>query len=274
MLRPPAWQRYLYLSRSTLAPERLSPRPTRVPTRRSRLPLSWRPIPATAAAGLADPLTGHEILRTLIDNAGTARPAATLRKGPSSSSASPGVGSSSGLLMNRDFAATRKYPLPSLCWWTGQLHGDDVAHTTLALCSPAGLCRGGSNQPRPPAPLGRAWRIRSIEFGVLEPVTKPAARSWRSGRMCTPADWIWGWSYALHDAQLCFSTRTCSVRALPVSLTHWTLYDKLYRAVQRLAARISRYDRGSPLTYVNGLKGTCASMAAATTTCTSRTVRS
>lgn len=113
-----------------------------------------------------------------------------------------------------------------------------------------------------PAPLGRAWR-KSIygQLGVVETRDQSAAARALTRRPYVDPSrvGIWGWSYGgfmtlntLFQEPELFRT---GVAVSPV--THWSLYDNVYteRFNGLPADNKAGYDRGSPLTYVNGLRG-------------------
>jgi dipeptidyl-peptidase 4 len=70
---------------------------------------------------------------------------------------------------------------------------------------------------------------------------------------------IWGWSYGgFMSLNVLFQHPDLYRTGIAVSpVTHWALYDNVY--TERFNGLPSEnkagYDRGSPLTYVNGLKG-------------------
>jgi dipeptidyl-peptidase-4 len=165
-----------------------------------------------------------------------------------------------------DFDSTRKYPL--LLHVYGGPGKSTVNHDWgsyylwhLMLTQQGYLVASVDNRGTP-APLGRAWR-KSIygQLGVLETRDQATAARALAQRAYVDAGriGIWGWSYggfmslnSLFQHPNLFST---AVAVSPV--THWSLYDNVYteRFNGLPAENKAGYDRGSPLTYVNGLEG-------------------
>jgi dipeptidyl-peptidase-4 len=113
-----------------------------------------------------------------------------------------------------------------------------------------------------PQPLGRAWR-KSIagQMGVLETRDQAAAAHTlaQRGYVDPGRIGIWGWSYgAFMSLNALFQHPDIYRTAIAVSpVTHWALYDNVY--TERFNGLIDQnragYDRGSPLTYVQGFRG-------------------
>ena len=269
-------QRYLYRSRlnGRGSPERLSPRAdsgTHVydlaPNFRYALETYSRygQPPVVRLAGLP----GHEILRTLIDNAGLRGRLSTLRKGTVEFFSIPvenGIRMPAFLMKPADFDSTRKYPL-LLHVYGGpgkSTVNDDWGTYYLwhLMLTQQGYLVASVDNRGTPAPLGRAWR-KSVygQLGVVETRDQAAAARMLAQRAYVDPNriGIWGWSYGgfmtlntLFQHPGLFRT---GVSVSPV--THWSLYDNVYteRFNGLPAENKAGYDRGSPLTYVNGLKG-------------------
>ena len=269
-------QRYLYRSRlnGRGAPERLSPR-TDSGTHAYDFAPNFRYALETYS-GFARPpvvrlvrLPGHEVIRTLIDNAGLRGRLATLRTGTVEFFSIPvenGVRMPAFLMKPAGFDSTRKYPLllhvyggPGKSTVNDEWGSYYLWH--LMLTQQGYLVASVDNRGTP-APLGRAWR-KSVygQLGVVETRDQAAAGRTLAQRTFVDPDriGIWGWSYGgfmtlntLFQYPGLFRT---GVAVSPV--THWALYDNVYteRFNGLPAQNKAGYDRGSPLTYVNGLKG-------------------
>ncbi|HET9464847.1 MAG TPA: S9 family peptidase, partial [Gemmatimonadales bacterium] len=214
-------------------------------------------------------LPGHQVIRTLVDNAGLRARLATLRKGPVeffSIPAENGAKMPAFLMKPADFDSTRKYPLLLHVYGgPGNTTVTDAWGTYYLwhlMLTQQGYIVASVDNRGTPVPLGRSWR-KSIygQLGVVE--TRDQATAARALGQRTYVDagriGIWGWSYggfmslnSLFQHPSLFST---AVAVSPV--THWSLYDNVYteRFNGLPADNKAGYDRGSPLTYVNGLKG-------------------
>ena len=113
-----------------------------------------------------------------------------------------------------------------------------------------------------PTPLGRAWRKAIYgQLGVLETRDQAAAaRALMKRSYVDPARvGIWGWSYGgFMTLNVLFQHPDIYRTGVAVSpVTHWALYDNVY--TERFNGLITDnrqgYDRGSPISYVNGFKG-------------------
>jgi dipeptidyl-peptidase-4 len=269
-------QRYLYRSRlnGRGAPERLSPR-TDLGTHAYDFAPNFRYALETYSGFGRPPVVrlvrvpGHEVIRTLIDNAGLRGRLATLRKGTVEFFSVPvenGVRMPAFLMKPADFDSTRKYPLLL------HVYGGPGKSTVndgwgsyylwhLMLTQQGYLVASVDNRGTP-APLGRAWR-KSVygQLGVLETRDQAAAARALAQRSYVDLDriGIWGWSYggfmALNTLFQYPGLFRTGVAVSPV--THWALYDNVYteRFNGLPAENKAGYDRGSPLTYVNGLEG-------------------
>jgi dipeptidyl-peptidase 4 len=214
-------------------------------------------------------LPGNRVIRTLVANerlwAGVERlrrPAVEWLSVPAEDGTRmPGV-----LLKPADFDSTRKYPLlffvyggPGNAEVEDQWGGYYLWH---AMLTQKGYLVAIVDNRGTPAPLGRAWR-KSIygQLGVLETRDQATAARALMRRPYVDAGrvGIWGWSYggfmtlnALFQHPDIYRT---GVAVSPV--THWALYDNVY--TERFNGLISDnregYDRGSPLSYVDGFRG-------------------
>ncbi len=214
-------------------------------------------------------LPDHKSLRTLQDNGEVRSRVAALRRGPVEWLTIEGEDGAPmpGLLMKPvDFDSTRKYPLLFFVYGgPGDTEVKDVWggywlwHTMLTQ---KGYLVAIVDNRGTPAPLGRAWR-KSIygQMGVLETRDQArAARTLAARPYVDPARiGIWGWSYgAFMSLNVLFQHPDIYRTAIAVSpVTHWALYDNVY--TERYNGLIDRnrdgYDRGSPLSYVEGKRG-------------------
>ncbi len=214
-------------------------------------------------------LPGHQTIRTLIDNAGLRGRLAGLRKGPVeffSIPAEDGAKMPAVLIKPPRFDSTRKYPLLLHVYGgPGNTTVNDAYGSYylwhLMLTQQGYLVLSVDNHGTP-APLGRAWRKAVYgQLGVVETrdqATAAQALALRS-YVDTKRIGIWGWSYgAFMSLNSLFQHPDLFSTAVAVSpVTHWALYDNVYteRFNGLPAENPAGYDRGSPLTYVNRLKG-------------------
>ncbi len=214
-------------------------------------------------------LPGNQVIRTLVDNERLRARVARLRRAPAEwlsiptedGSRMPGV-----LLKPADFDSTRKYPLlffvyggPGNAEVEDQWGGYYLWHTMLTQ---KGYLVAIVDNRGTPAPLGRAWRKAIYgQLGVLETRDQAiAARALMQRPYVDPARvGIWGWSYGgFMTLNVLFQHPDIYRTGVAVSpVTHWALYDNVY--TERFNGLISDnragYDRGSPLSYVNGFAG-------------------
>ena len=170
------------------------------------------------------------------------------------------------LLKPADFDSTRKYPLlffvyggPGNAEVEDQWGGYYLWHTMLTQ---KGYLVAIVDNRGTPAPLGRAWRKAVYgQLGVLETQDQAAAaRALMQRPYVDPARvGIWGWSYGgFMTLNVLFQHPEIYRTGVAVSpVTHWALYDNVY--TERFNGLITDnrdgYDRGSPISYVNGFKG-------------------
>ena len=166
-----------------------------------------------------------------------------------------------------DFDSTRKYPLLFYVYG-GPATPDGAGHLGPAL-----LCAHSCSRSRAtsspvvdnrgtPAPLGRTWRKAIYgQMGVLE--TRPGGRGARAGErpyVDPTRIGIWGWSNGgFMSLNVLFQQPDLYRTAVAVApVTHWALYDNVYTERYNGLHRpttATGYDRGSPLTYVDSLRG-------------------
>ncbi|HEY8259541.1 MAG TPA: S9 family peptidase, partial [Gemmatimonadales bacterium] len=214
-------------------------------------------------------LPGNQVIRTLVDNsqlktrlAGIRRASVEWLSVPADDGAKmPGV-----LLKPADFDSTRKYPLLFFVYggpgntevkdaWGGYY----LWHTMLTQ---KGFLVAVVDNHGTPAPLGRAWRKAVYgQLGVVE--TRDQAAAARALRRRPYVDpnrvGIWGWSYGgFMSLNVLFQHPDIYRTAVAVSpVTNWKLYDNVYteRFNGLITDNAAGYERGSPITYVNGLRG-------------------
>jgi dipeptidyl-peptidase-4 len=269
-------QRYLYRARldGKGTPERLSPR-QEPGTHTYDVSPNLRYALETYSSFGKPPvirlvrLPGHETIRTLIDNAGLRGRLAGLQKGPVeffSIAAEDGSKMPAVLIKPPGFDSTRKYPLLLHVYGgPGNTTVNDAYGSYylwhLMLTQQGYLVLSVDNHGTP-APLGRAWRKAVYgQLGVVETRDQATAAQALAQRpyVDTSRIGIWGWSYgAFMSLNSLFQHPDLFSTAVAVSpVTHWALYDNVYteRFNGLPADNQAGYDRGSPLTYVNGLKG-------------------
>jgi dipeptidyl-peptidase 4 len=214
-------------------------------------------------------LPGNEVIRTLVDNARLRARVAGLRRATVEWLTVPAADGSKmpGLLMKpADFDSTRKYPLlffvyggPGNAEVEDQWGGYYLWHTMLTQ---KGYLVAIVDNRGTPAPLGRAWRKAIYgQLGVLETQDQAAAATALGQRPYVDRSrvGIWGWSYgAFMTLNVLFQHPDLYRTGVAVSpVTHWALYDNVYteRFNGLITTNRDGYDRGSPISYVNGFKG-------------------
>jgi dipeptidyl-peptidase 4 len=269
-------QRYLFRTRlnGKGKPERLSPRNESGTHGYDRGPNFGHALETYSSFGNPPVirlirLPDHGVIRTLVDNAALRRRVGTLRKGRAEffSIASPdGARMPAYLMRPANFDSTRKYPLlfhvyggPGSSTVNDSWGGYYLWHLMLTQ---RGYLVASVDNHGTPAPLGRRWR-KSIygQLGVLESLDQATAARTLAQRPYVDASriGIWGWSYggfmSLNGLFRSPDLYRTGVAVSPV--THWSLYDNVY--TERFNGLPDQnkagYDRGSPLTYVNGLRG-------------------
>jgi dipeptidyl-peptidase 4 len=214
-------------------------------------------------------LPDHQSIRTLEDNQQLRARVNALRRGPIewlSVEAEDGARMPGVLLKPADFDSTRKYPLlffvyggPGNTEVNDSWGGNFLWHTMLTQ---KGYLVAIVDNRGTPTPLGRRFRKAIYgQLGVIETRDQAtAARALAARSYVDPARiGIWGWSYGGFMAlNVLFQHPDLYRMGVAVSpVTHWALYDNVY--TERYNGLISDnragYDRGSPLSYVKGLKG-------------------
>jgi dipeptidyl-peptidase 4 len=214
-------------------------------------------------------LPGNQVIRTLVDNAPLRARVANLRRGPVEWLTIPTAGGAGmpGVLMKpADFDSTRRYPLlffvyggPGHAEVEDEWGGYWLWHTMLTQ---KGYLVAVVDNRGTPAPLGRAWRKAIYgQMGVLETADQAvAARTLLQRPYVDPSRvGIWGWSYgAFMTLNVLFQHPDIYRTGVAVSpVTHWALYDNVYteRFNGLITTNRAGYDRGSPISYVDGFKG-------------------
>ncbi|HEX3276295.1 MAG TPA: S9 family peptidase [Gemmatimonadales bacterium] len=214
-------------------------------------------------------LPGHAVVRTLEDNAPLRAAVAAVRTPKiewltlpaADGSKMPGV-----LLKPADFDSTRRYPLlffvyggPGNAEVEDQWGGYYMWHSMLTQ---KGYLVAIVDNRGTPAPLGRAWRKAIYgQLGVLETQDQASAAQVLRQRPYVDKErvGIWGWSYGgFMTLNVLFQHPELYRTGVAVSpVTHWALYDNVYteRFNGLITTNRQGYDRGSPISYVDGLKG-------------------
>jgi dipeptidyl-peptidase-4 len=214
-------------------------------------------------------LPGNQTVRTLVDNQALRGRVGALRRGAIewiTVKAEDGAPMPGLLMKPVAFDSTRKYPLLFFVYGgPGDTEADDVWgnyylwHTMLTQ---KGYLVAIVDNRGTPAALGRKFRKAIYgQMGVLE--TRDQALAARTLMQRPYVDsarvGIWGWSYgAFMSLNVLFQHPELYRTAIAVSpVTHWALYDNIY--TERFNGLISEnrdgYDRGSPLSYVDGKRG-------------------
>ncbi len=269
-------QRYLFRARldGKGSAERLSPQNERGTHSYDRAP-SYRYALETFSSFGSPPvirlvrLPGHQVIRTLVDNAMLRRRVARLRRGTAeffTVTADDGSKMPAYLMRPADFDSTRRYPLllhvyggPGSSTVNDSWGGYYLWHLMLTQ---RGYLVASVDNHGTPAPLGRAWRKAVYgQLGVVESRDQAAAARALGQRPYVDSRriGIWGWSYGgFMSLNSLFRYPDLFRTGVVVSpVTHWSLYDNVYteRFNGLPAENKAGYDRGSPLTYVNGLRG-------------------
>jgi dipeptidyl-peptidase-4 len=165
-----------------------------------------------------------------------------------------------------DFDSTHKYPLlfhvyggPGSSTVSDSWGGYYLWHLLLTQ---HGYLVASVDNHGTPAPLGRRWRKAIYgQLGVVESQDQAIAARALAQRSYVDAGriGIWGWSYGgFMSLNALFRHPDLYRTGVVVSpVTHWSLYDNVYTERFNGLPDQNRagYDRGSPLTYVNGLRG-------------------
>jgi dipeptidyl-peptidase-4 len=214
-------------------------------------------------------LSNHQVIRTLVDNASLRARVAGLKRGKVeffSIPAADGAKMPAYLMKPADFDSTKKYPLlfhvyggPGSATVNDAWGGYYLWHLMLTQ---KGYLVASVDNHGTPAPLGRRWR-KSVygQLGVIETQDQARAAALLAQRSYVDAGrvGIWGWSYGgFMSLNAIFQHPDLYRTAVVVSpVTHWSLYDNVY--TERFNGLPDQnkagYDRGSPLTYVDGFRG-------------------
>jgi dipeptidyl-peptidase-4 len=214
-------------------------------------------------------LPGNQVIRTLVDNARLRGRMAGIRRGTVEWLSLPAADGSKmpALLMKPPtFDSTRTYPLlffvyggPGNAVVEDQWGGYYLWHTML---NQKGYLVAMVDNRGTPAPLGRAWRKAIYgQLGVLEAQDQASAATTLTARPYVNRSrvGIWGWSYGgFMTLNVLFQHPELYRTGVAVSpVTHWALYDNVYteRFNGLITSNRDGYDRGSPISYVDGLKG-------------------
>jgi dipeptidyl-peptidase-4 len=214
-------------------------------------------------------LPNHQPIRTLVDNQKLRSKVSALHRGPVEwleIEAEDGLKMPGLLMKPADFDSTRKYPLLFFLYGgPGKTEVNDVWggyylwHTMLTQ---KGYLVAVVDNHGTPAPLGKRFRKAIYgQLGVVETRDQAVAARTLIGRsyMDPSRVGIWGWSYGGFMAlNALFQHPDLYRTAVAVSPpTHWALYDNVY--TERFNGLITDnregYDRGSPLSYVKGMRG-------------------
>jgi dipeptidyl-peptidase-4 len=214
-------------------------------------------------------LPNHQPIRTLVDNQQLRSKVTALHRGPVewlNIEAEDGLKMPGVLLKPADFDSTRKYPLLFFVYGgPGKTEVNDVWggyylwHTMLTQ---KGYLVAVVDNHGTPAPLGKRFRKAIYgQLGVVETRDQAVAARTLIGRPYVDPSrvGIWGWSYGgFMTLNSLFQHPDLYRTGVAVSpVTHWALYDNVY--TERFNGLITEnregYDRGSPLSYVKGMRG-------------------
>jgi dipeptidyl-peptidase 4 len=214
-------------------------------------------------------LPSHQVLRTLVTNSELKGRVAALQKGPAeffSVDVGDGVLLNGWIMKPIDFNPNRQYPL----FFTN--YGGPGSQTVLDAWSGANYLwnllltqRGylvASIDNRGTDMRGRDWRkIVYRQLGVIE--TRDQASAARAMGRWKYVDstriGVFGWSYggfmSLNGILQAPDVYRMAIAVAPV--THWKFYDNIYTERYNGLPRDNAegYDKGSPLTYVEQLRG-------------------
>jgi dipeptidyl-peptidase-4 len=269
-------QRYLFRARldGKGAPERLSPAGEPGTHGYDRAPNFRYAIETYSRLG-TPPVTrlvrlpGHQVLRTLVDNQRLRDRLAGVQRGTVewlSLPAEDGKKMPGVLMKPAGFDSTKKYPLLFFVYGgPGNTEVDDQwggYYLWNTMLNQKGYLVAIVDNRGTPQPLGRAWRKTIYgQMGVPETRDQAAAAQALAKRpyVDTSRIGIWGWSYgAFMSLNELFQHPEIYRMAVAVSpVTNWSLYDNVY--TERFNGLITDnrdgYDRGSPISYVSGLRG-------------------
>jgi dipeptidyl-peptidase-4 len=214
-------------------------------------------------------LPDHRVIRTLVANAALKAKVAAVRQGPAEFfqvDAGAGVKLNGYIMKPADFSPDRKYPI------LFTVYGGPGSQTVLDSWGGATylwhlmLTQHGylvaSVDNRGTGMRGRDWRkIVYRQLGVVETKDQSAAARaiGRWSYVDSTRMGIWGWSYGgFMSLNTLFQAPDVYSMAIAVApVTHWKFYDNIYTERYNGLPQDNRdgYDRGSPLSYVNQLRG-------------------
>ena len=214
-------------------------------------------------------LPGNAVIRTLVDNTALRTRVAQLRQ-PTvewlSVPAEDGTRMPGVLFKPANLDPTRKYPLLFFVYGgPGSAEVEDqwgAYYLWHSMLTQKGYLVAIVDNRGTPAPLGRRWRKAIYgQLGVLEARDQAAAARTLTQRPYVDAArvGIWGWSYGgFMTLNMLFQHPEIYRTGVAVSpVTHWALYDNVY--TERFNGLITDnregYDRGSPMSYVDGFRG-------------------
>jgi dipeptidyl-peptidase-4 len=214
-------------------------------------------------------LPSHRSVRPLNPNTRLRETVAKLKRGPvefTSLRGADGVSLNAWIMKPANFDSTRKHPVLFFVYggpgsqtvldsWGGSQY---LWH--LMLTQKGYVVASADN--RGTGARGRDWRkVIYRQLGVVETRDQAAAAADLASRAWIDRDrvGIWGWSYggfmSLNTLFQAPSVYRTAISVAPV--THWKFYDNIYTERYNGLPQENRegYDRGSPLSYVDGLKG-------------------
>ena len=214
-------------------------------------------------------LPTHQSVRVLVANQALKDKVAALRKGPQEFfqvDVGDGVKLNGWIIKPPDFNPSRKYPILFTVYGGPgsqtvlDLWGGSTYLWHLMLAQKGYLVASVDN--RGTGGRGRDWRkIIYRRMGVIE--TQDQANAARAIGRWSYVDstrmGIWGWSYggfmSLNGLFQAPDVYSMAIAVAPV--THWKFYDNVYTERYNGLPKDNKegYDAGSPLTYVNQMKG-------------------
>jgi dipeptidyl-peptidase-4 len=214
-------------------------------------------------------LPSHRSVRPLNPNARLRETVAKLKRGPvefTSLRGADGVSLNAWIMKPANFDSTRKHPVLFFVYggpgsqtvldsWGGSQY---LWH--LMLTQKGYVVASADN--RGTGARGRDWRkVIYRQLGVVETRDQAAAAADLASRTWIDRDrvGIWGWSYGgFMSLNTLFQSPNVYRTAISVApVTHWKFYDNIYTERYNGLPQENRqgYDRGSPLSYADGLKG-------------------
>ncbi len=214
-------------------------------------------------------LPTHASVRTVVANEKLKAKVAALRRGPTEFVKVPidsGITLNAYVMKPTDFDPTKKYPI------LFQVYGGPGSQTVLdawggsqylwhTLLTQQGYLVASVDN-RGTGARGRAWRkIVYGQLGVVETEDQAAAAKamGRWSYVDSTRMGIWGWSYGgFMSLNVLFRHPEVYRTAVAVApVTHWKYYDNIYTERYNGLPKENQkgYDAGSPLSYVDGLRG-------------------